>query len=214
MADTDISICSRALVQLGAAPISALPDGTDASKVCVNVYEGAKRNLMSLYPWRFLMVKKNLTREAITPAGEWEYSYIIPPEAVGLVHAVFRSGSDVISTTEYEVFGQRIYTNHQVLIADFVAEMDEATWPAYFVELMVGVMCEKIAFAITDQQNVQTDWMNKVYGSPGENGRGGMMGQAMSQDSQGDGNPMLMSDEFVSARMGYHGGLINRNRWS
>lgn len=214
MTETNISICSRALVLLGAEPISSFNDGTDASKVCANVYEGIKRNMIAQYGWRFLMVKKNLTRDTVAPVGEWKYSYIIPGDAVALTHAIFSSGQHAISSGDYEIFGRRIYTNHEVVIADYVTDGTEGTWPAYFVELMVYAVCANIAFAITDQQGVADSWQVKAFGTPSENGQGGMMGIAKTIDSQADPNPGFKNDEFLQARYGNYNGAINHGKFS
>lgn len=202
MAETDISICARALVLLGAEPISAFTDQTDAAKICANTYAGIKRHAMGSYDWRFLMSKKSLTRDSVSPVGEWKYSYILPGEALSLTHAVFSSATGTIASNEFEIFGRRIFTDHETVIADFVVDKAESTWPVYFVEFVVAAVCANIAFAITDQNNVAQMWNEKAFGSPSDGGMGGLMGQAMSIDSQSDGNVGLVNDEFVNARFG------------
>ena len=52
--DTDISICSDALILLGAAPISSFADGTDIAQACERLYpdlrDGRLRRLVLPLP--------------------------------------------------------------------------------------------------------------------------------------------------------------------
>ena len=67
---TDIQLCSRALVMIGANPITAL-DGSDTSTeatVAIQIYETAVKDLLSRSRWRFA-AKQQLPRgvRASTP---------------------------------------------------------------------------------------------------------------------------------------------------
>tara|TARA_R110000744_G_scaffold326330_4_gene432093 strand:- start:8302 stop:8928 length:627 start_codon:yes stop_codon:yes gene_type:complete len=204
MAQTDISICSRALVTLGAEPISSfLASEGDTAVICANIYPGLKAGIMSRYQWRFLMKKKELSRDATAPIGEWAYSYVIPGDALGLPNALFSSSQQDVSESQFEVFGRRIYCDFERLLMDYTSDVSEANWPAYFVDLMVKCLCSEIAFAVTDQQGIAQEWSMKAYGTPGEGGVGGALGDAMSLDGQGNGQTGIVADVFANAR---HGG--------
>lgn len=202
MSETDVSICARALVQLGENPITSLSEATDAAKTCANIYPGLKRAILSRYPWRFAMTKIALTKDATAPVGEWSNSFILPGDMLGSPVAVFMSTKDRIETTAFERFGQRLYTNHAELVIDYVADKLEAEWPAYFSDMMVAAMCSRLAFPVTDQQNVADRWYAEAFGTPSEHGMGGLMGDAATLDAQGTGQTGLGSDAFIDARQG------------
>jgi hypothetical protein len=203
MAITDVSLCSRALVGLGAGSISSFDEESDRATICRETYPGMKAALLSKYAWRFLMTKKLLTRDAVAPIGEWTYSYIVPGEALsGAAHAVFYSAENKLAANRYELFGRRIYTDEAVVYVDFVADQPESAWPAYFQQLMVYAFRAEVAFAITDQQGVADHWHAMAYGSPSEAGLGGAFGDAMTLDAQGSANIGLRNDALVDARFG------------
>lgn len=207
MTNTDISICSRSLITLGAQPISSfLASEGDPAVICANVYPGLKAGIMARYPWRFLMKKQEATRETTPPVGEWSYSYIMPPSALGPPHAVFSSSAQMVGEGQFEMFGKRIFTNFERVFVDFTADLKEDAWPAFFVDLMVKCLCAEIAFAVTDQQNVAETWSMKAYGTPSDGGLGGALGDAMAIDSQGNGTSGIVADAFTNARFG--GGVI------
>lgn len=201
MAETDISICSRVLVLLGAQPISAFTEG-DTGTICGAAYPALKMQLFSKYGWRFLMTKKNLTKDASAPIGEWANSFIIPGEALSVPQAIFSSSNGVIGERDYEVFGRRIYTNFETVLMDFTEAKPESEWPPYFVALMDAALAARIAFAVTDQQNVAESWKQIAFGPPGDDGLGGLMSDGMSLDSQSGGNQGIQSDAFTDARFG------------
>lgn len=202
MAETDISICSRALTQLAARPISSFNEAEgDTAIICGNIYPSLKRGVMSQFPWRFLMRKAALTRDAVAPIGEWEHSYLLPGDALDLAHAVFSDGSTKISTQRFEVFGRRLYSDHEQLIIDYKAEVIESEWPAYFVEAMVAIVAANIALPVTDQQNIAERWFQQAYGLPSDNGQGGQLGQALTTDAHGNTLEGFQTDIFTNARV-------------
>lgn len=206
MATTDVSLCSRALVLLGAQTIGALTDETDRARVCANAYPGLRAALLSRHAWRFLMTKKQLTRDTEAPIGEWKYSYVVPGEALtGAPHAVFFDANGRVGQAGHEVFGRRVYSNSEALFIDFTEQKSEAEWPPYFQQLVVYALMAEIAFAITDQQNTADFWHVKAFGLPSEAGQGGAFGEAVTIDSQGNVTPAVQSNDFINARAGGFG---------
>jgi hypothetical protein len=169
---TDISIASQALVLLGDNPLSSFTDETDAAKLVAQRYPGLRKRLISSHPWRCMMTKAELTREAAAPIGEWAYSYIIPGEALGSgAQALFSSnGIDELPAKSYEVFGRRIYTNYKRVF--------------------------------TDQQSTADRWAGWTYGTPSEGGKGGYWAQCTTIDAQGQPNEQVQNDAFINARAG------------
>lgn len=202
MPETDISICSRALVTLGERPISTLTgDDGDPGLICGNIYPSLRLGIMSRYPWRHLMVKKELTRLKDTPSSEWRYAYQIPGEAIGPIRAVF-SGSRLMTESRYEIFQDELLTDLEAVTADIPTDVQEQRWPPHFVDMMVACVAAEIALPITEQQSTADRWYQIAYGAPSQMSMGGKVGMAMSIDSQMSGNIGIDADAFVNARYG------------
>jgi len=203
MADTDIAICSRALIKLGEFPIDTLTDPqTTPGQICAIQYPPLRDALMSKYEWRFLMRKVELSRDSERPIGEWSYSFVLPSDILAGPHAVFTSAQAMVPTSQFEIFGRRVYSNDERLWIDYAARLPEDQWPSWFSELVVAALCADIGFTITEQQSVADRWWSVAYGTPSEGGSGGIMGQAMSIDSQSSGNIGFRDDTFINARFG------------
>lgn len=205
---TDISICSQALILLGADPIASFTEETDAAKVCANRYPALRARLVSSHPWRCMMTKKEFTRDATPPIGEWRYSYIIPGEAVsGGAWAMFNGVAIAdLPAKSFEVFGRRLFTNHPRAVVDISVVKPESEWPAWFADLMMYALMADIGFAVTDQQNVADRWAGFTYGTPTEGGKGGYWLSCTTTDAQGQMNEQIQNDAFINARAGGWGG--------
>lgn len=204
MARTGLSLCSRALMNLGAAPINSFDTPGDTAKFLKEAYPAIVEEITSTYQWECMKTKKELTREAVTPPPGFLYSFVMPGDLIGAPISVSPSAQPwSASVTGYEVRGRRIVSNWSRLWIEYAVVKPEAEWPAWFAQLVVGAICSEIAFMVTDQQNVKDYWEVKTYGTPSENRVGGLMGQAMTLDAQGSGNnPGIYSDAFLEARFG------------
>ncbi len=53
MALSDIGLSARALVRIGAAPITSFNDGSAESEIASNLFPQVRDTLLSAYPWSF-----------------------------------------------------------------------------------------------------------------------------------------------------------------
>lgn len=203
MARTDISICNRALMGLGSAPLNSFDTPSDTGKFLKIAYPEIRAMVASAYMWECMKTIKPLTLEAGTPVG-FGYSFIMPGDMVGAPIAVYWTPAPwQRGTNGFEIRGRRILSNYQQLWVEYSVIKPEADWPSWYAELMVGAVASEIAYMVTDQQSVKDYWEGKTYGSPSENRVGGLMGQAMTLDAQGSGNnPGLADNAFIDARFG------------
>lgn len=203
MARTDISICARALMNLGAAPINSFDTPGDTAKFLKAAYPEIRDTIIGSYQWETFKTVKELTRVSGTPVG-FKYAFVSPGDMMSVPIAAFWSDQPWIrAMSGFEVRGNRILSNYERMWLAYTALRPEAEWPAWFAELMTAAVCAEIAFMVTDQQNVKDYWEAKTYGTPSENRIGGLMGQAMTLDAQGSGNnPGIADTAFTDARFG------------
>ena len=61
MAITKIDICARALVMIGAQPITSFTDGSTEALVANNVYEDITKASLTRHRWRFATTQATLS---------------------------------------------------------------------------------------------------------------------------------------------------------
>jgi len=193
--DTGVSICSDALLLIGAKAISSFNDGTDESSVCDRLYPDIRDSTLVMYPWSFGMKKVQLAQLITTPTTVWRYEYQLPGDKLANPRAVYNSansGSPV--QKDWEIQGDKLLTNLTSVFIDYQFSVPEFAMPQYFVQLLKYMVAWHIAETITEQQDKSARWQRVATGDPSENGRGGYMRQAMQIDGQN--NPMRIIEDF------------------
>lgn len=146
---TDLEICSKALILLGAAPIASLAEKTKAAQVCNNIYPLAMRAILRCHVWNCAIKRVALAPLVGTPVGgEWTYHFAKPGDLLRLLD-VGTYGQD-----EYTFEGNRILTNEPSLIIRYVAEVTEGAFDSLLTDLMVARMAADMAYPITKSASV------------------------------------------------------------
>jgi hypothetical protein len=133
MADTKVDICARALIMIGAQPISSFDDGSTEALVASNLYENITQSILCRHRWRFSTEQQQLSLLASAPTGRYEYAYQLPTSP-DLLQLNTITVADI--PIEYARYGDKIFVNgydsQSALIADYIFRQDESEFPAYF----------------------------------------------------------------------------------
>ena len=193
--DTSLSICSDALILLGAAPISSFTEGSDSAQACDRLYPDLKDSLLANYQWSWSIKKIQLQRLSTAPLDEWKYAYQLPGDMLSGVIALFQSAGLSQKPVRYgwEIYGDQLFTNFEKIFIDYQSTIDESKMPNYFVRLLRSALAAELAFTITDQISKSDYFRGVSYGSPADSGRGGLMREAMNVDSRGK-PPQIIED--------------------
>lgn len=193
--DTGITICSDALIMLGAKAITSFNDGTDESSVCDRLYPDIRDSTLVMYPWTFNTKKVQLAQLLTPPGSVWKYAYQLPGDKLTNPRAVYDTaavGANV--RKDWEIQGDQLLTNLPAVFIDYQYSVGEFAMPQYFVQLMKYMMAWHLALPITEQSDRAQYWQGVAVGAPAENGRGGYMRQAMNVDGQH--NPVRVIEDF------------------
>lgn len=200
--DTKLSICSDALIMLGAAPLSSFATGTDEAQVADRLYDDVRDTLLMQYPYSWTLKKVKLAQLADAPINEWQYKYQIPGDVLGNPKAVFNSSSISSPTVrDYELYSGGLYTNLPNVWIDYQYRPEPALFPPYFARLLKTALAAEFAEPVTDQITKSDYYHAKAYGSPSENMRGGLVRVAINID--GADKPSQNIQEFPISDIRY-----------
>lgn len=202
MALTKYEVCSLALTELGLRPIQTFEDQTNVepARVCGTLWDHYSAFLQSIFPWRFNMLKQQLSRNLAPPLNEWQYSFDKPANLLTL-HAIFdNTAVGSMAYGNYELFESNIYSDRDELWADFQISKESQFWPKYFEEFAVMAFAAKLAPILTDKQNIADDKRVLAWGQPSEKLRGGLAGLALGIDAKQAPSEPVNSNPFVEAR--------------
>ncbi|MDB4421829.1 hypothetical protein N9268_02510 [Akkermansiaceae bacterium] len=199
--DTSLSICSDALLMLGANPISSFTEGTDEANICNSLYPDIKNKTLATYPWSFSFKKVQLSRLITTPTTEYKYQYALPSDMIGTPRAIFTSNqAGAYPQRNYKLMGGKLLTDYEEVYVDYQYAVEEYEMPHYFVQNMKYQLTWHLAMPITDQVEKTDYWRTVAQGTPGENGRGGYMRQAMNIDGQGQPTNAFQDFSLIDVR--------------
>lgn len=158
MATTNIDICARALVMIGAQPITSFEDGTTEAVVAGNLYEDTVRDLLSRYRWRFSSGQAQLARRTDVPSAKYDAAYQLPTDLL-IVHDVTVNDRSI----PFARYQNLIYCDADPadeVFVDYSFRAEEDLWPPYFVMLIELQMASMFAYAVANQ--IQTaDYLEK-----------------------------------------------------
>ncbi len=162
MALSDIGLCSRALVRIGAAPITGFDDGSAESEIAGTLYAQARDALLSAYAWSFASGQVVLDQLLAEPVADYAHAYQLPNDFLRALSA----GSGARGRgLNYRIAAGALHTNagdnDQALImrlsAEFTIPVTENTSRA---EAMFG-MAEK-EFQRARQIDAQQDTPGRI----------------------------------------------------
>lgn len=181
--DTKLTICSDAMIMLGAAPISSFAEATDAAKVADRLYDDIRDMMIQQYDWSWSVKKVKLARLEAAPLNEWKYAYALPGDILGDPKALFDSsavGSRPVR--EWEIYGTSVFCNYEDVYIDYQYRVLESLMPSYFVRVLKSALASAFAVPVTDS-TAKADYFQAIaFGPAGENMRGGLMRVAMNID--------------------------------
>jgi len=144
---TKVDVCSRALVMMGADPISSFTDGTTESDAASHLYDDTVANELSSYPWSFSKKQEQLSRVTAAPQANFTAQYIRPADCLRI---------DRLTSNDWDVpfrtVGDRLLCNasdEEVLTATYTANIAVSEWPPYFLTLvelrLAAIFCTAVA---------------------------------------------------------------------
>jgi hypothetical protein len=188
-ADSSIDICSRALILIGAEPITSFTDGSTESLVASNLYEDICRSALQNCRWRFATDQRVLNRLTDAPTGRYDLAYQLPNNNL-IVHAITVNDNLV----EYQIYGDMVYADtntSDTVIADYTFRQTEENFPAYFTIALQYALSVAFASAIA-RDSTMINQMSALANQA--------MMKARSVDSQQQTTRKLVSTRFITER--------------
>tara|TARA_R100000734_G_C3277703_1_gene72096 strand:- start:156 stop:749 length:594 start_codon:yes stop_codon:yes gene_type:complete len=129
-AQSAIDVCSRALILIGADPITSFDDGNNEALIASNMYEDVARASLVNTRWRFATNQVVLNRLTAAPTGRFDAAYQLPSGWL-MTHVVTVNDTPI----EYQTYGDKLFcdeTSNSELVLDFTYRAQEQDWPSYF----------------------------------------------------------------------------------
>ncbi len=153
---TSVSICSNALLMLGAQTINDLNEDTDRAKLAGNLYPQVRDEMLRAHPWNCAIKRVILSPDLDMPAFGYTYQFTLPSDWIRTM-----SVGDYGKEIDYRSEGRKILADTDTLKLRYVFHnKNEGSWDAGFIDVMTLAMAARMAYAITqsaalEQQRIQ-----------------------------------------------------------
>ncbi len=188
-ANSAVDICARALILIGADPITSFDENTTEALVASNMYEDVARASLVNSRWRFATNQAVLNLLSAAPTGRYDRAYQLPTDLL-MLHAVTVQDLPI----EYQIYGDKIFADGDaadVLVADYTFRALEQNWPSYFT------IAVEYALAVVFATSIARD--PTLGGLMRDQGRESMA-KARSLDSQQQTARKLTTSRFIAER--------------
>lgn len=186
---TKVSICSNALLLLGAKTINSLDEGSDRASLASNLYDSLRDDLLRSHPWNCAVKRVILAPDTETPAFDYGAQFTLPADWLKTI-SVGADGYEV----DYKHESGKIMADGTVLPLRYIYRNDnEATWDAMLVRAMELKMASEMAYPTTGSASMADAMYQKFERH---------MKQARAVDGQDDPPQTFGDFPLLSARFG------------
>lgn len=188
-ANSPVDVCSRALILIGADPISSFDDGNNEALVSSNMYEDVARASLVNTRWRFSTNQAVLNRLTEAPTGRFDAAYQLPTGWL-MTHVVTVNDFPI----EYQTYGDKLFCNEDAsasLVLDFTYRANEEDWPSYFTLAVEYELASIFALSLARDQSLATLMSQQATTS---------MMKARNLDSQQQTTRKLTTSRFIVNR--------------
>lgn len=191
-----VSICSNALLSLGAEPISSFDEADgyadqDRAKLCASLYPQVRLGVLRSHPWNCAIRRVQLSPDAQPPAFGYAYRFLLPGDWLRTLGVGDRG-----DRIDFRAEGRYLLSDSVVFPLLYLADVDESQWDPLLVDAMTAAMAARLAYPITRSASmieVKTAELRQL------------MQQARSVDGQDDPPETLGDFPLMTSRLGGYG---------
>lgn len=151
---TDVSICSNALLMLGAKPINSLVAASEGNSdrvlIAANLFPQVRDDLLRAHPWNCAVKRVVLSAEATAPEFDYSASFLLPEDWLRTLQVGERG-----VPLDFKHEGRRILCDTTALPLRYVyRNEDVGSWEPALVEVCTLRMAAAMAYAITQSASM------------------------------------------------------------
>lgn len=188
-ANSDIDIAARALVLIGAEPITSFTSTSTEALVASNIYEDVVQTALCASRWRFATNQAVLNLLTAAPTGRFATAHQLPTDLL-MLHAITVNSANI----EYNVYGDKVFSDMSsgdVVVADYSFRAGEQEFPSYFTLSVEYALAAAFALAIARDEQLATMFEKKAAQ---------LMQQAKTLDSQQQTTRRIRTSRFIAER--------------
>lgn len=147
MALTDIALASRALIRIGAAPITSFDDGTAESEIAGALFGPVRDALLSAYGWSFAVGQLVLGQLNTPPLADYRHAYALPNDFLRAISAGTGGRGRGLN---YRIARGALHTNADDVLLTYIFRPEEEEFPPYFDAVLIARLAAEFTIPVTE----------------------------------------------------------------
>lgn len=147
MALNDVGLASRALIRIGAAPITSFTDGTAQSEIAGTLYAPVRDALLSAYAWSFATGQLALTKLEAAPLADFSNAFQLPNDFLRALSAGTGARGRGL---RYRISRNELHTNAENVILTYIFRPEEESFPPYFDQALIARLSAEFTIPVTE----------------------------------------------------------------
>jgi hypothetical protein len=187
MAHSVVGICNAALIPLGADTIMSLTEDSAEAKLCHNLYETVRDEVLSAFPWACALTRASLARSSAAPVFGFSHRYALPFDCLRVVQM-----QDQELYPWREAAGRALETDAETCRVLYIAKISDVNaMPPLLRAAISARLSYEISFPLTGSAG-QKELAQMRYNQA--------MADAAAEDSSRQSMPVTGSSPFLEAR--------------
>lgn len=147
MALNDVALASRALIRIGASPITSFDDGRAESEIAGALFGTTRDALLSAYLWSFASAQIQLSRLEDAPIADYNYAFQLPND---FLRAISAGSGNKGRGLNYRIRRGVLYANAQNVILTYIFRPAEEEFPPFFDQALIARLSAEFTIPVTE----------------------------------------------------------------
>jgi hypothetical protein len=150
MALSDVALCARALLKIGAQPIQSFYDDLAEAEIALALYQPTRDALLSAYPWRFATTQVTLPRLQDAPLADFSYAFQLPNDFLRALSAGSNGNSNGLI---FRIARNTLQTDSETAVLNYIFRPAEGDLPPFFEYILIARLAAEFCLPLTESSS-------------------------------------------------------------
>jgi hypothetical protein len=147
MALSDVALCSRALIRIGARPITSFEDETAEAQIADQLFAPVRDAMLSAYAWSFATGQVALTPLVTPPLADYSHAFQLPTD---FLRAISAGEGKRGRGLKYRIARGALHTNAESVILTYIFRPAEEEFPPFFDQALIARLSAEFTIPVTE----------------------------------------------------------------
>lgn len=150
MAYSAVGLCARALLKVGATPITSFQDGTAEAELAAALYAPTRDALLAAHGWGFARRQAGLARLAGPPVADFAHAFALPDD---FLRALSLGTGGRGRGLAYRIQEGALLADAPAVTLTYIGRVAEGRFPAFFDAVLIARLAAEFCIPLTENSS-------------------------------------------------------------